>query len=247
MIRNNLAVSMLRFALCTCLSPLLAAQQSVHPALPEADFEVPSTLAAPRVSETMPATINLQATNQVVLRLEMPVSSATAQKGDRIRFTALNDFSPNRKVVIPAGTTLYSTVSHVRPKTRHRSGDIKFSDPELDLGNGQRIRLTTSDGDDFSSPGAIPVIVVGAVTIGPLVVATSPIWLSELVIHDIRERRFRSLAHTPKPDLVDKDFLAGDVLTYYTRNDSRIRPDGTAASPSSQPADPPLQSAPANP
>jgi len=145
MIRNNLAVSMLRFALCTCLSPLLAAQQSVHPALPEADFEVPSTLAAPRVSETMPATINLQAPNQVVLRLEMPVSSATAQKGDRIRFTALNDFSPNRKVVIPAGTTLYSTVSHVRPKpaTAPAISNSPIQSSILEMGSGFALQRVT--------------------------------------------------------------------------------------------------------
>lgn len=218
MIWNNLAVRMLCYALCLCVSPLLVAQQANQSPSPVALLVAPSTQDTSKASDNvLVLPISLQATNQVVLRLEQPVSSATAHEGDRIRFTALNDFSPNRKVVIPSGTTLYSTVSYVRPKTRQRSGDLKFSDPEVDVGNGQRIRLTRNDGDDLRGPGAIPAIVVGAVTVGPLVVATSPIWLTELLIHDIREQRFRSLAHSPKPDPVDKYLSKGEILKYYTR------------------------------
>ena len=247
MISENAAVRAMYCALCLCLSPLLAAQETVHPALPDADLEVPRALIAPRSSETLPRTINLQAPKEVVLRLEQSVSSSTAHKGDRIRFTALNDFSPDRKVLIPAGTALYSTVSSVRPKTSHRSGDVKFSDPEFVLGNGQRIRLTTNDGDELSGPGAIPVIVVGAITLGPLVAATSPIWLSNLLIHDVREHRLGSLAHYQKPDPADKELSKGEVLNYYTRGDSRARRDRTANPPLSQPADSPLQSGPTSP
>lgn len=218
MVTSNSAVRALYYALCLCVSPLLMAQQAGQWSLPDAVLAAPSTQDTPKASDTISVhPISLQAPNQVVLRLEQPVSSASAHNGDRIRLTALNDFSPDRKAVIPSGTTLYATVSYVRPKTRHRSGDLKFSDPEVDLGNGQRIRLTTNDGDQFWGPGAIPVILVGAVTIGPLVVATSPIWLTGLVIDDVREQRSKSLAHSPKPDPVDKYLSKGEVLNYYTR------------------------------
>ena len=248
MIKSNSAGRALYYALCLCVSPLLVAQQASQSSLPHAVRAVPPTQDTSKASDTISVyPISPQAPNQVVLRLEQPVSSASAHKGDRIRFTALNDFSPNRKVVIPSGTTLYSTVSYVRPKTIHRSGDLKFSDPAVDLGNGQRIRLTTNDGDEMWGPGAIPVILVGAVTIGPLVVATSPIWLTEMVIHDVREQRSRALAHSPKPDPVDKYLSRGEVLNYYTRNDSQLRPDRTVNPPPIQPADPPLQSVPTTP
>src|SRR5579863_4241179 len=147
MIKDNLTVRALYYTLCLCVTPLLVAQQTHQSTLPGAVLAAPSTQDNSTASDTtVVRPISLQAPNQVVLRLEQSVSSASAHTGDRIRFTALNDFSPNRRVVITSGTTLYSTLSYVRPKTRYRSGDLKFSDPEVDLGNGQRIRLTTNDG-----------------------------------------------------------------------------------------------------
>jgi hypothetical protein len=248
MIKSNSAIRFLQYALCLCVFPQLLAQQASQPSLLEVRLALPSAQGESKASDTIVSRpISLQAPNQAVLRLEQPVSSASVHKGDRIRFTALNSFSPDRKVVIPAGATLHSTVTYVRPKTAYRSGDFKFSDPEFVIGNGQRIRLTTNHGDELIGPGAIPVIVVGAVTLGPLVVVTSPIWVTNLLIHDIREQRARSLAHVPKPDPVDKCLSKGQVLNYYTRNDSRIRPDRTANPAPSQPAGPPLQSGPTIP
>jgi hypothetical protein len=211
-------------ALCICLSPLLAAQQASPPTSPYEPRPVSSDSKAPAA----PDTVRLRGTTIVRLRLEQAVGSASAHKGDRIRFTLLFDLLADGKVVAPAGTPCYATVADARPMTDRRSGLLKFSDAALDLGNGQRIRLSEGDGQDEIGPEAIPVIIVGAVTIGPLVVAMLPVQLSIWAIHSIREHRQGGPAHYPKPDPEETDLSEGEHFTYHTRGDTRIHLDRIA-------------------
>jgi hypothetical protein len=226
-IRNSAAARILQFTFCLGFSPLLAAQQ------------VSQLSSSDAVKSVSPVEIPLEASGpmsilgatQVPLVLDQPVSSATAYKGDRIRFKLVNNLSVNSKLVVPAGTAFYATVTHVRPKTANRSGDLKFSNPELDLGNGQRFRLTKNDPQESLGAGAIPVLIVGVVTIGPLVVVTSPIWLTKLAIDKIHGRQFRALAQEPKPETVDKEFSEGEEFNYYADRHALTRQKRSLTSP----------------
>jgi hypothetical protein len=214
-IRNNSAIKVLQYALYVCLSPLLAAQEISLPSPPDAAQTVsptPNTLTASN-------TTFVYKFAQVSLRLEQSVSSASTHKGDRIRFTLVKNLAVDGKLVVPAGTSFYATVSHVRPKNRHRSGDLKFSDADLDLGNGQRVRLTENRHDKFD-PGVIPVVILGAVTLVPITVALLPIQLPYLLIHDIREHQDGGAARATKPPPVDQVFSEGEVFTYYADHDT---------------------------
>lgn len=210
MIRNYAALTCLPCALLLCLSPPLAAQDG-SPALASVD-QLSFAPVTPVSAEVLP----LGGLGRATLRLEQSVSSASAHRGDRIRFTLENDlYVANRGEVASAGTSVYATVAHVRPKTHQRSGNLQFSDPEIVLSNGKRIRLTKTDPQDRFGVGAIPVVIVAAVTLGPLVVVTSPISLTELLIHRIHERHVERLGQTTKPPPVEREFSEGDVVCYY--------------------------------
>ena len=78
-----------------------------------------------------------------------------------------------------------------------------------------RVQLEKDNPEEKAGLTSIPFYTVGAITIGPLVLATAPIWITELVIHDIREQRLKSKAHRSKPEPVDQEFSEGDVFIYY--------------------------------
>lgn len=206
MIRKNLTLGMLLCALSLYPLPLLVAQRVSQPSQPVSS--TPST-------STESNTIFVQGIVEVPLRLDQQVSSATAHKGDRIRFTLLKGLSCDGKLMASAGSTFYATVSHVQPKNRHHSGVVRFSDATLDLVNGQRLRLSESDSEDNIGPEAIPVVILAGVTLVPITVALLPIQLPYLLIHHIREQRHGDKTHTTRPEPVDIELPEGEVLIYY--------------------------------
>jgi hypothetical protein len=194
-------------ALCFCLSPLLAAQAMV------ADVN--------RIESS--DTIYVVGSTEVPLRLEQDVSSASAHKGDRVRLTLSKDLLVDGKPVAPAGSIFYAKVSRVRHRTSRHSGSIRFSNAELNLGNGKRIRLAADDPSDKIGASGIPFLVIGAVTVGPLILATLPISLSYLLAHDVSEHKNDSHAGAAKAERADRQFSSGEVLIYYADHDVLAR------------------------
>ena len=79
-------------AFCLALAPLLVAQQTV----------------------TNSTKVRLPKNTIFHLRLDQDVSSATAKKGDKVRYVLTDDIAANDAVVIPAGTAVYQQISNVR-------------------------------------------------------------------------------------------------------------------------------------
>jgi len=141
--------------------------------------------------------VPIEGFNKMPLRLEQTVSSASAHEGDRVRFTLMRDLYVDGNTMAASGATFYATVTAVRPKSARRSGSLKFSQPYLDQANAQRIRLSPSNPEESAGAAAIPAYIIMGATVGPLVIASSPIWITEMIVHDVRERRLKSKA--PKP------------------------------------------------
>ena len=199
MTRNSAIITVLAMTLWLCSSTAGMAQDVLDAPVETREIE----------------RISIDGLAKMPLRLEERVSSGTAHKGDPVRFILLRDLVVDGKVVMPSGAAFSATVSRVRPKTPERSGSVKLAKPSLVLGNGMRVQLEKDNPEEKAGLTSIPFYTVGAITIGPLVLATAPIWIPELVIHDIREQRLKSKAHRSKPEPVDQEFSEGDVFIYY--------------------------------
>jgi hypothetical protein len=210
MFQNNLLISILRHLVCFLMCAPVVAQEAIQQPSP----------ASPIGKE--PAGVQttfVQDPEGVSLRLEQKVSSEFANRGDQVRFTLVNDLSDGRKVLAPAGSTFYARVAQVKATDHRHPAKLELSDATLDLGNGQQLRLKRTDGqDDLFTLGAIPVLIVGAVTLVPMTLAMLPIQLPYLAIHDIHERRQRAKVGTSKPWLIDIEIPQGTVLTYYANH-----------------------------
>ncbi|HEY1159243.1 MAG TPA: hypothetical protein VGE83_01355 [Terracidiphilus sp.] len=150
--------SMLQAALCLILSPLLIAQQ-VSPAMAEqaAISPLPSPYPATDFSSQ---TVTIPMDTRVALRFKPGISSADAKVGDRIRYTLAYDLIAEGHVVAPAGTAVYSTISFARRKDATQNAEFRYTAPELDLGNGNRILFKTQDPEPSLNPFRIVALYV---------------------------------------------------------------------------------------
>ena len=123
------------------LCPLLGSQQVSEP-----DAISSARLVTPTGKQSRdPNPVSIPADTSVELRLEQNISSADAHEGEGVRFTLKSDLAVEGRVVAPAGTACFAAITAVRPRTTDHFGEVKFSDPELDLGPTQRIRFTTNE------------------------------------------------------------------------------------------------------
>jgi hypothetical protein len=127
-------------ALCLILCPLLAAQQVAPPAgAPQSSTPAPAT-AAPR---PLPEFITIPKDTKIDFVSLEEVSSATAIKGQLVRFAMANDVLVNGLVVIPKGTLASGVVTHVTKGVPGiRDGSLWVSPRIIFLNNGKTIKVS---------------------------------------------------------------------------------------------------------
>lgn len=164
----------------------------------------------------------------MVLRLEQRLSTADAKQGDKVHFTLANDLAIDGQVVIPAGTSLYTTIAKVwraTPQDPYLVASIQFTAPDLDLGHGQMVRLTTlsyaqrhDESDGVTDRDAFFLMI------------TSPFWLPPVLLQEAKAKRAVVTPKNWKP--CDTVYEVGHRYNYYFRRAVRIRTDRPATASS---------------
>jgi hypothetical protein len=177
-----------RFAascLCLLMSATLVAQETVSVAPP---LE-PAAATAP-TPEPAPVPLTLKKGTEVELVLLETVSSATAVKGQPVRFAVAKDVVADGLVVIPKGAPAAGVVTTVQKAVRDkRDGYVVVEPRKVEVGNGAWASLRdTRPGvnacDDFCPSWGVvaailvfsPIIVAGLVLVAPWVLIA---WLSD--------------------------------------------------------------------
>jgi hypothetical protein len=76
---------------------------------------------------------------EFAVRLEQPVSSATARREDRVEATVAESVRVDGRVVIPAGATVRGIVTNVEPARRPSNGGrLELSFDQVEMANGRR-------------------------------------------------------------------------------------------------------------
>jgi hypothetical protein len=76
---------------------------------------------------------------EFAVRLEQPVSSATARREDRVEASVAESVRVNGRVVIPAGATVRGIVTNVEPARRPSNGGrLELSFDQVEMANGRR-------------------------------------------------------------------------------------------------------------
>ena len=102
------------------------------------------------------------------VRLEDDLSSATAQEGQSVALTVVNEVAIGGSVVIPAGTAVLGHVTKAVPKKLGRNGKLDFSVESLTAGDGEAIRLRYSRDQKSTNTLEKGVMTAGAmVFLGP--------------------------------------------------------------------------------
>jgi hypothetical protein len=169
----------------------------------------------------------------VVLRLEQRLSTADAKQGDKVHFTLANDLAADGRVVIPAGTSCYLTITEVwraTPKDPNLVAGIRFADPKLDLGHGQIVRLTDTsyamrhdESDGVTDRDAFFLMI------------TSPFWLPPVLLQEANAKRAeakvnRAVVTSKNWKPCDAVYEVGHRYNYYFRHAVKIRTDRPATS-----------------
>ena len=104
----------------------------------------------------------------VRVRLEDDLSSATAQEGQKVALTVVDDVAIGGSVVIPAGATVLGHVTEAVPRKLGRNGKLDFSVESLTAGDGEAIRLRYSRDQKSTNTLAKGIMSGGAmVFLGP--------------------------------------------------------------------------------
>jgi hypothetical protein len=198
-------------AFCVFLSPLLVAQQAAPLAIQAASPTPVTGIERVHVPIDMPVTF----------RLEERISSVDTPVGAKVQLSLVNDLSADGHVVAPAGTSCYATVTRSRPKSAHRNGELRFADPELDLGRGQRIRFAPEQSGDRKDDRELVALLL------PPAVILAPVWAPWLAIQKIRGAREPSLKLTPKKSwkAYDLEYSEGYRFDYFVRSTVTVRLD----------------------
>jgi hypothetical protein len=210
---------LLQAAFGLVLCPLLVAQQAASPAIAPAAQLAP----APPAEKASSPIVRIPMDTLLVLRLEERVSTANAKQGNKVRFTLVNDLAAGGRVVIPAGTSCYLTISKVwraTPKDPVLVAGIQFTAPKLDLGHGKMVRLTDLNySQRHSGDGGI------SNSEAILMLIAAPIWLPSMLLQEAKAKRDVVTPKNWKPENEDTVYEAGHCFNYYFRRTVRIHMD----------------------
>jgi hypothetical protein len=124
-------------------------------------------LAAPGVFAQSNGVVKIPDATALRLSLSEPISSATNEVDDPVRFEVTEDVKVGEFVAIPKGSTAVGHVVEVEPKRRlGRAGKLNFSIDHVKAVDGTNVRLRASSmrkGDDKSG-----TVIVGTVLLSPL-------------------------------------------------------------------------------
>jgi hypothetical protein len=207
----------LQSVLCLCLSPLLVVQQtSQAPPFSASTPNAPEQSISQCAADARRGILILPMDMQVSLRLDQPLTSATAKPGDKIRYTLVDDLIVGGRVVVPAGTPAYSNVTHAEPSGAEHSGHLRFSDPILDPGHGQHIRLAARSKADRENDSNM------AWSLASYTIFLAPLMVPALLIFGV-EYATRRAHSAPNPQ--DITYPQGFLFHLFTRYKTRIRED----------------------
>lgn len=106
------------------------------------------------------------------VRLENDLCSATAQEGQKVALTVVDDVAIGGSVVIPAGAPVLGRVTQAVPKSLGRNGKVDFSVESLTAADGEAIRLRYSRDQKSSNALSKGIMSAGALVLfgpaGPL-------------------------------------------------------------------------------
>ncbi|MGA3011726.1 MAG: hypothetical protein ABSD72_15825 [Terracidiphilus sp.] len=204
-----MARKLLQAVSCLILCPLLMGQEAASPVIAPAD----QLATPPPAKKASSSIVSIRMDTLVVLRLEERVSTANAKQGDKVRLTLVNDLATGGRVIIPAGTSCYLTITRVwraTPKDPFLVARVQFAAPKLDLGHGQMVRLTDlnyaqrhSDDGGISNHEAF------------LMLIAAPIWLPSMLLQEAKARRAVVTPKNWKPEDKDTTYEAGKRFNYY--------------------------------
>jgi hypothetical protein len=76
---------------------------------------------------------------EIAVRLEQPVSSATARREDRVQASVAESVRVDGRVIIPAGATIRGIVTNVEPARRPSNGGrLELAFDQVEMANGRR-------------------------------------------------------------------------------------------------------------
>ena len=124
-------------------------------------------VTVPLPAQTSPSTIRISDATAVRLVVTEPLSSATNEVDDPVRFEVTEDVKVSDLIVVPKGSTAVGHVVEVEPKRRlGRAGKLNFSIDHVKALDGSNVRLrasSTRKGDDRTG-----TVIVGTVLLSPL-------------------------------------------------------------------------------
>jgi hypothetical protein len=155
------------------------------------------------------------------VRLEGDLSSATAQEGQSVALTVVDEVSIEGSVVIPAGAPVLGHVTQSVPKSLGRNGKLDFSVESVTAGDGEAIRLRYSRDQKSANTLSKGIMSAGAVVFlgpaGPLIKVMSA--KDATVQRGTVVQVFTDEAHVFKTK--GPALTAGDGAASQASNDSR--------------------------
>jgi len=184
-----------------------------------------SALLAAQGPNVSPDFIVLRQDTKVDLRLEQDISSATSKKGQKVRFTVVDDLVVDGRVVAPKGSEVDVTISSVERARTNASctvvedGWMQLGQPTLRLGQMQipldeETKKIRSEDDSRGFPW-------GLVLFAPI---EAPI-LAIAALKGSVENAGHHPAQAPPADCPLKEFemKQGTTSSYYLKHDVKLR------------------------
>jgi hypothetical protein len=171
----------LQSALCLLLSPLLAAQHVAQTAASSSSPQ-PGAPAATSLPATppVPEAITIPKGTAIGLIELETASSATASKGDPVRYVVAEDIVVDGVTAIRAGTPVTGTVTKAKKSsTHHQEGELEIAVRELALDSQIRLRLTDQPPKSPAEQSAENSELVKGVLLG---IVLAPVWIALLAI-----------------------------------------------------------------
>jgi hypothetical protein len=195
--------STLASGVCLILCPLLVAQETATIAAPQVQSISQQTLPAqtplsgPNPQAALPPGSAVVAKGvQVKFVLLDSVSSATATRGQPVRFAVAEDVWVDGIAAIPRGTPANGVVARVRKGVPgEHDGFLELEPREILLANGSRIKFGAYPAGEDSCGDLGPCLALGifAIAISPLLIPLFLIETPKLIAHRISEKKKSTL------------------------------------------------------
>lgn len=92
-----------------------------------------------RADDAASGSVTVPDGTEFAVRLEQPVSSATARREDRVEASVAESVRVNGRIVIPAGSTVRGIVTNVEPARRPSNGGrLELTFDQVEMANGRR-------------------------------------------------------------------------------------------------------------